>query len=241
MAKVKVYPDNIRLARVAAEFFVTTAQESIEKNGRFSVALSGGSTPENLYILLGTDTFAPRVDWQHVHVFWGDERTVQPHSIDSNYRMVHDSLLKGVGVPDENIHRLEGELEPQEAADRYEATLKEHFGDVEFPNFDLIFLGLGADGHTASLFPNTDALQITDRWVAPNYVEELRTWRLTLTYPTLNAAHNILMLVSGEAKAETAKDILENDQSTFPAKKIQPTDGQLVWLLDEEAASLLDR
>lgn len=242
MDKLKIYADEYRLARTAAEFFVTTARQAIEANGRFSVALSGGSTPESLHTLLATDTYAPRIDWANVHIFWGDERCVPPDNIDSNYRSANQMLLDSVPIPTENVHRMQGEIEPAQAAQSYEAELRAFFGDSDLPRFDLIYLGLGADGHTASLFPHTDALQAEDQWVVPNYVEDIRAWRLTLTAPAINAAANVVFLVTGDRKAAILREVLQGEQQPdkLPAQMIQPTDGKLVWLLDESAAQMLD-
>lgn len=242
MDKVMKFSDIYTLSRAAAERFVTLARECIEEHGHFSVAFSGGSTPESLYALLATDTYAPRIEWDKVHVFWGDERCVPPKNTDSNYRMAHYALLDLVDIPEANIHRMRGEDPPEEAAATYEQELREFFGEkAAWPRFDLIFLGLGDDGHTASLFPNSDALSVTKDWVTAHYVKLLRVWRLTLTAPSINAANNVLFLVSGSKKASVLQKVLQAPYSPddLPAQMINPIHGSLVWLVDEEAGELI--
>ena len=239
--KIKVFPDIYKLSRAAAEFFVTQAKDSIREHDQFTVALSGGATPESLYALLATDAYRVRIDWEKTHIFWGDERCVPPDNIDSNYRMAKLAMLESVPLPPENIHRIPGEHEPHIAAREYENTLKSFFGDMPLPRFDLVFLGLGGDGHTASLFPHTEALHAQGAWVLPNFLESHNTWRVTLSADVINAAAKVAFLVSGDSKTERVRDVLEGDYKpdTFPAQLITPTDGELIWLLDEEAAALL--
>lgn len=242
MAKIKVFPDIYRFSRAAAEFFVTTAKNIIWEGGVFSVALCGGGTPESIYALLSTEAYSSRVDWDKVHVFWGDERLVSPNHIESNYRMARYSLIQPIPLPPENIHRIQGELAPQDAVRHYDAELRAFFGEEAlFPRFDLVLLGMGTDGHTASLFPYTEALQEEKAWVVANEIESLNSWRITLTAPAINAAANIVFLATGEAKASRIRDVIEGeyDPQRLPAQLIRPTEGNLIWLLDEEAASLL--
>ncbi len=199
--------------------------------------LAGGSTPKAAYGILARD-YAETVDWGRVHAFFGDERTVPPGHEDSNYRMAREALLDRVPVG--GVHRMRGELPPDEAAASYEEELRAFFGDEGPPRFDLILLGLGEDGHTASLFPETSALEVTDRLVVANPVLKLDTTRITLTAPVLNAARAVIFLVAGESKAEALKEVLEGDADPrrYPAKLVQPADGP-TWMVDRSAAQRL--
>jgi len=240
MGNIKIFNDIYKLSRAAAEQFVTLTQFAIAERGRFSVALSGGGTPESLYALLATEAYANRVEWSKVHVFWGDERCVPPTHTESNYRMAKYALLDRVRFPEGNIHRVKGELTPQKAADLYDQELHSFFGDT--PRFDLIFLGMGDDGHTASLFPGTEGLQETKHWAVPVHAEHLNSWRITLTLPVINQAAHITFLVTGEKKAKRVHEIFEGTpESLLPVQQVNPVDGQLVWLLDSEAASMLEK
>lgn len=232
-----VYQDKEELAGAAARDFAERAAEAIGGSGRFAVALAGGSTPKATYELLARD-YADRIDWRRVHVFFGDERTVPPDHEDSNYRMAKEALLDH--VPVSGVHRMRGELPPEEAAASYEEELREFFGDEEPPSLDLILLGIGGDGHTASLFPHTPALEVTDRLVVANPVEKLGTVRLTLTVPVINAARAVNFLVAGEDKAEALKMILEGDADPreYPARFVRSA-GEATWMLDVAAAGLL--
>jgi 6-phosphogluconolactonase len=233
--------DARELAQRAAEQFVALTEAAIARSGRFAVALSGGSTPRAAYALLASAKFS--VEWSRVHLFWGDERCVPPDHPESNFRMVEEALLAKIRIPPENIHRMPGEKEPEAAAEAYEAELRKFFA-VERggrPRFDLIFLGLGDDGHTASLFPGVAALDEADRWIAAVYVEKFRSYRLTLTLPVLNAAAQMTFLVSGGSKAKIVGQILSSDSSSsdYPAAKVRPSDGRLTWMLDPDAAKEL--
>jgi 6-phosphogluconolactonase len=226
------------LAQAAARDFATKAEAAIGERGRFAVALAGGSTPRATYEVLAND-YAGALDWSKVHVFFGDERTVPPNHEDSNYRMTHETLLSRVPVG--SVHRMRGELPPAEAAAAYEEELREFLGaSNEPPSLDLILLGIGDDGHTASLFPETSALEIHDRWVVANPVLKLETTRLTLTVPVINAARAVNFLVAGEGKADALKEILEGeaDPREYPAKLIRPEGGP-VWMVDRAAAKFL--
>jgi 6-phosphogluconolactonase len=236
--KLDVYETPEELAEAAASDFATRAEEAINARGRFAVVLAGGSTPEATYEALTRD-YADRLDWSKVHVFFGDERTVQPDHEDSNYRMVRETLLSHIRVG--SVHRMRCELTPAEAAADYEEQLREFFGPSEVPSFDLILLGLGEDGHTASLFPETSALDVTDWCVVVNPVLKLETSRLTLTIPVINAARAVTFLVAGEDKAEALKEVLEGDADprAYPAKFIRPEGGDLTWMVDRAAASAL--
>ena len=237
MADVQVYPDANSLARAAAEYFVTLAAEAITARGRFVVALSGGSTPRAIYTLLASREFAPRVDWSCVHVFWGDERCVPPDHPESNYALARETLLDHVPLPEGNIRRIRAELDPRRAAALYQEELEAVLGTEG--RFDLILLGIGADGHTASLFPGTLALEEKTRWVVENYVESLSAWRVTLTLPVLNAARHVTFLVSGAAKAETLARIQAGER--LPVALVHPSPGQLTWIVDSAAAGQLER
>ncbi len=245
MSAIEVHPDPQQLARAAAGHIARIAAEAIAARGRFTIGLPGGSTPRLLFTLLSNLPWVRRIDWEHVHVFWGDERCVPPDHPDSNYRLAHEMLLRNVPVPAEQIHRIHGELSPAEAARTYEQTLRTFFPEDTptdpQPRFDLLLLGLGDDGHTASLFPGTPALTETTRWVAENYVPRLDSWRVTLTAPAINAAAQVIFLVSGAAKAEAVQAVLQGPlrPSAYPAQLIQPRAGQALWLVDQAAAALL--
>ena len=238
---LKVYKDKQELAEAAARDFVEKANAAIDEKGYFAVALAGGSTPEMTYAMLSTEDYAGEVDWGNVHVFFGDERSVPPDDEDSNYRMADEALLSHVSPG--SVHRMKGELHPDEAAMQYEEELREFFGTPgHSPEFDLVQLGIGDDGHTASLFPNTPALDVTDRWVAQNPVPKMETVRITLTLPVLNAAKAVGFLVAGEGKAEALKEVLEGevDPHDYPSKLVQPA-GKLNWMVDQGAAKMLER
>ena len=233
-----VKEDPQQLAEAAARDFATKAQAAIVERGSFTVALAGGSTPKATYEILARD-YTGGLDWSKVHVFFGDERTVPPDHEDSNYRMVQRSLLSHVPVG--SVHRMRGELPPTEAAAAYEEELREFFGaSDEPPSLDLILLGIGEDGHTASLFPETSALEVQDHWVVANPVLKLETTRLTLTVPVINSARAVNFLVAGEGKAEALKQILEGDADPrqYPAKVVRPAGGP-VWMVDRAAAKFL--
>jgi 6-phosphogluconolactonase len=241
MADLRIVAAPADLARAAAEHIVGLASEALLARGRFAVALSGGSTPRATYALLATDEVASRVDWGSVHVFWGDERCVPPDHPESDYRMAREALLDRVPIPPENVHRMRAELDPAQAADDYERTLRTFFAGQEAGRFDLVLLGMGEDGHTASLFPGTHALDERERWVVANHVNTLDAWRITLTPPILNAAAHVTFLVTGQKKSETLRRVLNGPRQpeVLPAQLIQPTSGRLTWLVDEAAASLL--
>ena len=234
-----VHEDRAELAEAAARDFAQRAGEAMDERGRFTVALAGGSTPRTVYELLVSEYGdAADLDWSRVHAFFGDERTVPPDHEDSNYRMARETMLDH--VPIGSVHRMRGELPPEVAASAYEEELR-GFLEEEPPRFDLIMLGIGPDGHTASLFPETVALGITDRLVVANEVPKLETVRITLTTPVINAARAVTFLVAGEDKAEALREILEGDSDPriYPAKFVQP-DGDLTWMVDSAAASLLE-
>jgi 6-phosphogluconolactonase len=233
-----LYETPEELAEAGARDFATMTQEAMDERGRFAVALAGGSTPKATYEVLARD-YANELDWSKVHVFFGDERTVPPDHEDSNYRMAYETLLSHVPVG--SVHRMRGELPPDEAAAAYEEELRAFFGQVDVPRFDLILCGLGEDGHTLSLFPETAALDVNDRWVVANPVLKLGTTRLTLTVPVLNESRAVTFLVAGESKAEALKEVLEGDADprAYPAKLVRPESRDLTLMVDQAAARLL--
>ncbi|MBI4761472.1 MAG: 6-phosphogluconolactonase [Chloroflexota bacterium] len=241
--QIRIFKDMEKLSRAAAELFTETADESISARGRFLVALSGGSAPTRLFQLLAAN-YADKVDWQHVHVFWGDERCVPPEDVGSNYRQAWDAFLSRVPIPQANIHRIKGELEPAEAARDYALTLSRFASPpLAFPRFDLVYLGMGEDGHTASLFPGSPldvsepALPVTAQY------QDRPADRVTLTPLVFNQARNVAFMVSGEKKAKTLAEVLSDryDPERLPAQRINPKNGNLLWLADEEAAGRLPR
>lgn len=231
------------LFAAAAEEVVRTALDAVEQRGRFAIALSGGSTPKNLFNLLATNA-RNALPWDRMFFFWGDERHVPPDDPDSNYRMADETMLSKVPVPPGNVFRIAAENpDANAAADSYEKTLVKFFAlkPGEFPRFDLILLGMGPDGHTASLFPGTAALQEKSRLVVANWVEKLKTHRLSFTLPVLNAAATVAFLISGTDKAPALRAVLQSDApgEQYPAKLVHPVDGKLIWLIDRAAASQL--
>jgi 6-phosphogluconolactonase len=241
MSQIEIFPDPPALARAAAERFVGLAADAIAASGRFSVGLSGGSTPRALFALLATAEIAGRVDWSNMHVFWGDERCVPPDHPDSNYGMARELLLDHVPLPAENIHRMHGETEPEQAAVEYEQILRNFFAgeNPAQPRFDVLLQGMGEDGHTASLFPGTRALYERARWVLENYVPRLDMWRITLTTTAINAAAHVIFLVEGPNKAETLRAVLRgpHQPEKYPAQSVQPVQGDLTWMIDQAAAA----
>jgi 6-phosphogluconolactonase len=229
--------DIAELSRQSAERFSQLVNRSVQGSGRFTVALSGGSTPKHLYSLLASPDYKERILWNNVHLFWGDERCVPPDHPESNFGMVRESLLSKIKIPAENIHRMAGEREPQAAAAEYEKHLQEFFGleSGALPRFDLILLGIGEDGHTASLFPGSDALNETERLVISPFVEKLNSYRLTLTLPVLNSRAEVWFLVTGASKADAVKKVLRGS-ADLPAAKVQPVNGRLVWFITQDAA-----
>lgn len=242
--KVIVFPDLDYLTSAALEHFLSVGQAAILHRERFMVALSGGTTPRILFQRLTIPRVQDSLDWSRVHIFWADERCVPAHHAESNYRMARELLLKHVPLPQENIHRVLTELGAEGAARQYEEELAATFG-VEAggakPVFDLVLLGMGSDGHTASLFPGTKVLEEQERWAAPVYVEKLSSWRITLTVPVLNAARVVLFMVTGTDKAQVIHEVLlgPEQDSKFPAQLVQPASGNLHWFLDKQAGAEL--
>jgi len=238
------------LTQAAAERFVAAAAGAVRDSGRFTVALSGGTTPKKLYALLATAPYASRIDWPRVHVFWGDERCVAPDDPASNYRMTREALLDHVPLPAENVHRIRGEDEPAAAAGAYEQELRRTLAaSAGAPSsrsggrFDLVLLGMGDNGHTASLFPRLTAVRENRKWVVAEYVAEVSMWRVTLTPVVINAAAEVVFLVSGAEKASMLHRVLEGprDPDLLPAQIVAPGEGRLTWLVDAAAAAGLDR
>lgn len=235
--EVKIFEDAEKLNTAAADFFVESAKKILSKQKNFSVALSGGSTPKSLYQLLASEQYKNKIEWQKVLMFFGDERCVSPENEQSNFRMANETLLSKITIPKENIFRLRGEIEPQKSAAEYEKKIKQTLG--ENPCFDLILLGLGDDAHTASLFPETDALDEISKLVIANFVAKFSAFRLTFTFPLINSAANILFLATGEKKSFAVKNVLTEKSEKFPASLVNPQEGKCFWFLDKPAASLI--
>jgi 6-phosphogluconolactonase len=238
--EIQIFKTSNELFAAAVADFAKLATEAVQKRGRFCVALSGGSTPKAMYSLLATSSTP--IPWKSIYFFWGDERHVPPTDPESNYRMVYEAMLSKVQVPPQNVFRiLSEEKDPELAAKQYEQTLVKFFGlnAGQFPRFDLVLLGLGPDGHTASLFPDSTALKETNRLVVATWVEKFKTHRITLTLPVLNNAAVVEFLASGKEKAGIVHQVLEGDGNQYPSQMIRPRDGRLVWLLDQGAASEL--
>ncbi|NWG06221.1 MAG: 6-phosphogluconolactonase [Chloroflexi bacterium] len=241
--EIRIFKDLETLSKDAAHLFTERAAEAIAEHGRFLVALNGGSTPSRLFQLLAGG-FKEKVDWSKVHVFWGDERCVPPDDPGSNYGQAWNLLLSRVPIPASNIHRVKGELGPAEASRDYSLTLKDFaFPPLEFPRFDLVYLGMGEDGHTASLFPGSPLdLDATEPAmpVTAEYQDRPAT-RVTLTSTVFNLAHTVVFMATGEKKAATLAEVLGDryNPGLYPAQRIDPKDGRLIWLVDEDAASQL--
>jgi 6-phosphogluconolactonase len=233
----QVYPDPEALARAAAEYFVSLAKVAVAERGVFSVALSGGDTPKELYSFLADPEYAGQIFWDKVQVFWGDERCVPPEHPDSNYGLAQALLLSKVPLPAQNIHRIKCESSPEQAAAEYEGELRKFFRAS--PDFDLILLGVGRDGHTASLFPGGTALYEKHHWVLAQFLPKLPAWRTTLTPVALNAAANMVFMVCGEEKAGVIKKLFLEGGELLPVHLIKPRSGRLLWLLDAAAATRL--
>jgi 6-phosphogluconolactonase len=232
------------ISRAAVAQVIERAQTAIAARGRFTIALSGGSTPKRLYQLLAEPALRGQIDWPKVECFWGDERSVPPDHPDSNFHMAHEALLTQVALTPEHIHRMEAERADRDAAaDAYQAMIAQVFGSSQAPVFDLILHGMGPDGHTLSLFPNTQALQEAQRWVVPNYVPKFKTWRMTMTPVLVNQAAYCLFLVAGADKAQALVEVLEGprDPANLPSQLIRPTHGELIWFVDDAAAARLQK
>lgn len=242
---IRIFKDLEELSRAAATFFVEQAAQSILGRGRFLVALHGGSTPTRLFQLLATD-FREQVDWNSVHIFWGDERCVPPDDPGSNYAQAREMLLSHVPIVDANIHRIKGELGPAEASKDYNHILKEFASPpLAWPRFDLVFLGMGEDGHTASLFPGSPVDVSEPTLSVTAHYQDRPANRVTLTPVVFNSARMVIFMATGEKKADTLVEVLSDthprNPKVYPAERIHPEDGKLIWLLDEAAASKLSK
>jgi 6-phosphogluconolactonase len=239
---VTVFADDEALSRSAADLFFLLSADAVAARGKFTVALSGGATPLRMYELLAADPLRLTVPWRQVHVFWGDERCVPTGHRDSNFGAAHRALLSRVDVPPEQVHRMRCELGPASAAAAYDKELRELFGAGPPPAFDLIVLGLGEDGHTASLFPRSAALNVTAHLAVPVMLPPPVHQRVTLTLPVLNNAQHVLFLVSGSAKAPALREVFFGiDGRHFPASLVHPVNGYLRWFVSRDAASLLEQ
>jgi len=243
-----IFRDADALARNSAIFLLRHAQQAVEEQGICTVALSGGSTPRKLYTLLASDPEFAAFPWAQTHFFFGDERHVPPSHLDSNYLMASNTLLATGRVPAANVHRVHAELpDANQAAADYEVELRMFFSPLlrldNCPRFDVILLGMGPDGHTASLFPGTKGLAEQERWVIANWVEKFNSFRITFTYPVLNAARAIFLQVAGPDKADMLHSVLVSEAKTFnhPVQRVQPVDGVKLWLLDQAAAARLPK
>jgi 6-phosphogluconolactonase len=243
--KYYVEPDPQALARRAAQYFVEMAGEAVAAYGRARIAISGGSTPKATFQVLAdpNQPWRSRMPWENLDLYWVDERAVAPDHADSNYRMTCEALLDHLSLRPEQIHRMRGELEPELAAALYETELRSTFRleGAEFPRFDLVALGMGGDGHTASLFPHTEAIHEVTRLVTANHVPQKDTWRITLTWPVIDRASSVFFLIAGDDKAEALREVLtgSRDPERLPSQLIWPASGILTLILDKAAAALL--
>lgn len=241
----RVYPAADALARAAAEHFLESAQAAISANGVARIAISGGSTPRRTFELLANpaEKYASAMPWSQLELYWVDERMVPPTDNDSNYHMTREAMLDKVPINPDRIFRIEGELDPEEAAARYESAIRNHLRleGAQGPRFDVLSLGMGDDGHTASLFPHTDAINEMIRIAVANHVPQKDTWRVTLTWPVINQARDVFFLIAGQDKAQPLREVLlgEYDPEALPSQLIRPTSGKLLMLLDQQAAALL--
>lgn len=236
-ARLSIHPDARAAARAVAESFAARAAAAVQARGRFSAALTGGSGPVEAYHLLAEEPFRARIPWDGVHLFWGDERCVPPGHERSNFRMANRAFISRVPVPPENVHRMRGELPPAEGAARYAEELAAFFGPG-VPRLDLVHLGVGPDAHVASLFPFSAPLHERDRIVITSLHRPLGEPRITLTLPVLNAAARVEMIVIGRSKADVVWTVLRGplDPHRFPAQLVRPVDGEMVWMMDADAA-----
>ena len=237
--KVIICADRQALNVRAAELWVEICSEAIRARGQASVALSGGSTPKSLFELMATPEWSRKVDWSKTHLFWGDERAVPANDPQSNYRMAKEAMISKLSIPEANVHPVQTELGPQKAAEAYEKTLRQFFPGDAWPQIDFNLLGLGENGHTASLFPHTKLLHENKRWVAAECIEEVHMDRITMTAPAINHSRQIVFFISGASKADVVKEVKEGprDPERLPAQLIKPEGGSLLWLLDKDAGS----
>ncbi len=240
--QVRVFTDREALSRAAADMVMTLARRHEERTNRFTVALSGGSSPAGLYGLLGTPPYRDGISWRSTHCFWTDERCVSPDHPESNYKLAADAFLSRIPLAAANIHRVRGEDMPDAAARAYEEDLRRFFSGTDFPVFDLIILGVGEDGHTASLFPGSPSLRETARLAVPVRLGSPKRDRVTLTLPVLNHASQVLFLAPGRAKADIVAALLDGGQAqSYPAGLVRPVHGEVAWFIDRDAAAKLSR
>lgn len=235
--RIHDFEDAEALAAACAGFIAELSKQAISKRSIFNIALSGGSTSNGTYAQLTKARYSNQLDWQHIHIFWSDERCLPTTDPQSNYRSASEALLNHVPLPSANIHRMQGELDPAEAAAAVNRELGAHF-EEQLPIFDLILLGLGDDGHTASLFPGSDALN-SKELITENYLSKVKAWRLTFTFRLINAARQVMFLVAGEGKAQAVAEVIEGQNPHLPASRVLPVSGELDWFLDAAAASKL--
>lgn len=239
MTHLQIFSDKSSFINGAADFIAFIANSAIAERGHFTLALAGGSTPQPVYARLATADYRDRIAWDKVHIFFGDERCVPPDDTRSNYRMARETWFDHSPIPVQNIHRIHGEDDPAIEALRYEQDIARFYRSVRSPSFDLILLGMGDNGHMASLFPGTAALRETARWVVAQYVEVMATWRVTFTAPLINAARHVAFLAEGAGKAQMLWNVLEGpyQPDVWPSQLIQPLKGELYWLVDAAAAA----
>jgi len=238
-----IEPNTAQMAKKGAEIFSKAATKSFEKRGRFVAAISGGSTPRDMHRMLGSEPFRSNIPWENTDIFWVDERCVPENDPANNYGAAREDFLERVPIPEAQVHPMPGKGSPENGALNYQQELQKMFKvrAGEFPVFDLVFLGIGTDGHTASLFPGQSALKEKRKWVVAVKGGNPNVSRLTMTYPLLNRAESVVFIASGREKAPILKAVLEDTKSRLPARMITPLTGGLTWLLDQEAASLLSR
>lgn len=242
--QIAVYPDIDTISQHAAQYVVRIANEAVVTRGRFTIALSGGSTPRELYSLLGSEPYLSQIDWKLVEIFWSDERSVPPDDAESNYRLAHETLLSHISTPAPQVHRMPAEQPDRDAAAlAYTQEMQRAFGTNGIPSFDLLQLGMGPEGHTASLFPHQPALHERERLVMPVSVPKPPPDRLTFTPPLLNAARNILFLATGADKADALHAVLEGpyNPDEYPAQIVKPAHGEVVWMVDAAIAQKIHR
>src|SRR3984885_15252682 len=239
----RIFSTPAAVAKAAAELFTNAAVKAVASRGLARVAISGGTTPKAMFELLAAEPFVAQVPWDKLDLYWVDERCVPPDNAESNYRMTREALLDKVPLKPEQVHRMEGELEPQKAAAHYESLLRNTFRleGAESPRFDLVALGMGSDGHTASLFPHTEAIHEMGHLVTANHVQQKNTWRITLTWPVINNANSVFFLIGGADKAEVLREVVTGprDPERLPSQLIWPSSGILTLILDQAAAALL--
>jgi len=237
---IEVFPNPEQLKLAAARHWITKTTAAIDRANVCHIALAGGSTPKMLYQLLAQADYRERIDWQRVHLYFGDERHVPHDDEQSNYRMARDALIDAVAIPPQQVHAVPYLPDATSAAAAYAETLLKHLPlNNGFPRFDIIWLGMGDDGHTASLFPGTELLNETVRFYTAGYVEKLSSWRTSLTFPVINNANNVFMLISGAAKAQRMSEVLLSKEKKYPVQRVKPQ-GNLCWLLDTDAAAAIE-